>query len=679
MNTKDGNLQPDEYVITRIVNLIAQEDDFESIGAEMLRIMQKGFGADRCYVYRYTDSGSESCVPSFNWVSPEAEQKFAASPAASPEEFAAHREKLLERESLLLSARELGAGEGPQILSRLLCGIWLGNRIYGFIGMDFLRDEREFLQGRAAAMNNIANLYAIAFKQTHQSELLHDGASLARQIMDNLQLPILMVDLDYRIQALNPTKKVGVFQPLSELRKCHCYDTVCKFGAPPEFCSVKETLRTKLPARKEFTFGDKRLISTSQPILDRNGEMRYVLTVDLDITEVTRQKEALEEAMRQAEAANRVKSYFLATVSHELRTPLNAVIGFSELLQESDIDEQTSKDYLRSINFAGTALLNLINDVLDISNIEANQILITPTKIDFADLLEQVMKIFSLKAQQKNLTLKVDAAGMRNLVYLDSQRMRQIILNLIGNAIKFTNEGGITARASFTPGGNETGRLVLEISDTGIGISKENQDKIFEPFVHDSVIRGKHIYEGSGLGLTISRRLVEKMGGAIRLESEPGRGSTFIIEMDVRYDPAPLAPKRAPAEKLAWSDSLTGKPLRVLLVDDVTINLKVLAAMLKHLNTASVLAESAEEALEILREDRDFDIIMTDMWMPDCNGVEFAKRMADELGITNIPIALITADTEVSPEDRDMFDYILHKPITAEAVSKILRETWQKP
>lgn len=673
MNSKNDDQHLDEYVITRLVNLIAQEDDFESIGAEMLRLIGKNFKADYCYVYRYTDAHCIEAVHLFNWINPESDTKFINLPPPESDAFEPYRDELLMRQTVLLSERELSLTQS-EIRSRLICGIWIKNKLYGFIGADYLTDQQEFLSRRIGTMNNIANLFTVAFRQTHQAEELRDSVSLSRQIMDNLQLPILLIDLEYRVQAANPTKKIGVNQPMSEVRGSYCYNTICKCGSPPEFCSVQETLRTKMPSRKEFTFEDKRLISTSQPIFDRNGEMQYVLSVDIDITEVTRQKEALELAIKQAEAANRVKSYFLATVSHELRTPLNAVIGFSELLQESVIDEDTQKDYLRSINFAGTALLNLINDVLDISNIEANQILITPAKIDLADLLDQVAKIFTLKARQKNLTITVEASEVKHLVYVDSQRMRQIILNLIGNAIKFTNEGGITIKASFEPKTKERGTLFISVSDTGIGISPENQEKIFEPFVHDSVIRGKHIYEGSGLGLTISRRLLEKMGGSIQLESELGKGCTFKIEMDVQFDPAEQTQKNSPASKSKSNISTSGKTLRVLIVDDVSINLKVLAAMLKHLNVTSSLAESAEEALAILREDRNYDLIMTDMWMPNCNGVEMTKIIRKELKITDIPIALITADTEVSQKDQEIFEYILYKPITTESISAILPE-----
>ncbi len=674
MDTKKEDLNLSECVINRLVNLISQEDDFESIGAEMLRLIGKYFKADASYVYRYLDSSSNDFVQLFNWVNPESALKLTDDTAIRLNQFATYRKDLLAHKIICLSKDELNSEFKSKIASRLLCGIWLGERLFGFIGLDYLSSNDEFIKSLSSAIDNVAKLFVIAYKQTHQGDQLQDSVSLSRQIMDNLQVPILLVDLEYKVQAANPTKKIGVYQPLSELLGSYCYNTICKCGAPPEFCSVTETLRTKLPCRKEFSFADKRLISTSQPIFDRNGEMKYVLSADLDVTEVTRQKEELELAINQAEAANRLKSNFLATVSHELRTPLNAVIGFSELLQKNDVDEHTKKDYLQSINFAGTALLNLINDVLDISNIEANQILIAPTKTDLADLLDKITKIFALKARQKNLTLSVDSSEVKNFVYLDNQRMRQIMLNIIGNAIKFTEKGGITVKASFVPKDKEKGLLTIIITDTGIGISPENQEKIFEPFVHDSVIRGKHIYEGSGLGLTISRRLLDKMGGTIELESEAGKGCTFKIQMDVQYDAENQTAKQKTSVSKPENTLFSDKAIRVLLVDDVAINLKVLEATLKHLNVKSALANSADAGLVLLKEDSNYDLIMTDMWMPNCSGLEFANKIRNELKITKIPIALITADTEVSDEDKKVFDYILHKPITTESIANVLKE-----
>lgn len=177
----------------------------------------------------------------------------------------------------------------------------------------------------------------------------------------------------------------------------------------------------------------------------------------IDITDLVHQKEKLQKAMELAQAADRAKSFFLATVSHELRTPLNAVIGFSELLQNSSIRREEQQDYLKSINFAGTALLNLINDVLDLSRLEADQLNMVLARIDLAALIMETAAVFKLKALEKKLELKVDCGGIRTMLYLDNLRLRQVILNLLGNAIKFTEQGTISLYAAFEPVSGDTG------------------------------------------------------------------------------------------------------------------------------------------------------------------------------------------------------------------------------
>ena len=659
-----------ECTLSLLLELINRNDDYERIGDEMLRIVSESLGAARGFVFRYGDDYISPPLKIFEWLAP------AKLPPLMPEDFSGCLDALLEQRPVILKAGDLADGRQPDIQCRLLSGIWANDRLYGFVGIDYCSFDDNCSDSVVKILRNAAIMFALAFKQTHQHEQLLETASQSRQIMDNLPLPILLVDTDFRVRAANPTKKINVDLPLPKLLGTFCYETVCKFGAPPEFCAVQETLHTGQPSRKEFSFGGKRLISTSQPIFDRHGKMKSVLSVDIDITEVTRQKEALEAAMEQAQAANLAKSYFLATVSHELRTPLNAVIGFSEILQNGNVDAATQQEYLNAINFAGTSLLNLINDVLDLSNLEADKVLIDPVKSDVADLLQQVATVFTLKARQKGIRLEVDAAALCYPLYVDSLCLRQILLNLIGNAIKFTTEGGVTVRGAFAAEDDRQGLLRISVSDTGVGISSENQERIFEPFVHDSIIRGKRMYEGSGLGLTISRRLADKMGGSIRLESEPGKGSTFILEIRVKYDTSRDDRQDDAARKTATaaqSGTVTGER-HMLLVDDVPINLKVLEVMLTRLGIQCTSVESPEAAIELLRQGKCYDMILTDMWMPGMNGLEMARYIRQDLRITDVPILAITADTQVSTDERAAFDYILYKPITLESLTIMLND-----
>ena len=386
----------------------------------------------------------------------------------------------------------------------------------------------------------------------------------------------------------------------------------------------------------------------------------------MEITEINESKRKLQTAMEQALAADRAKSYFLATMSHELRTPLNAVIGFSELLQDGNVSREDQLDYLRSINCAGSALLNLVNDVLDLSKLE--QMNIAPVRTDLSGLAEEIVSVFQLKAKQKNIQLVSRLTGVRNPVYVDHLRIRQILLNLVGNAIKFTHEGGVTVAIEYRISGGDVGELSIQVADTGIGIAKESLKKIFEPFVQAESTRGNRVYEGSGLGLAISMRLVQRMGGTIEAVSEPGRGSTFTVKLKEIRCESREGERAVSGEQTA--SRLSPERQRGLLVDDVPMNLKVLQAMLRKLNIESVCAESGEKALEILRSDQDFNFILTDLWMPGMDGEQLtdAIRSFDRKFI----VIAVTADTEAKNSfAAEKFDEILPKPVTLEALTKM--------
>ncbi len=670
-----------ERIINQLLTRITLEENFELAVHEMLRIIGEHAGADRCCLFKFTDDTLTQASCDFEWIVEGIPSLMDSSPNIDMSHFGSWQETLLDHRSIILSdltqpppGLELPCSilRSFGLRSLLGSGIWIDNRLYGFLGVDFIREVKNFTDREAHMIDSLVNLFRLAFERSRQREQLLESVSLQRQIMDNISLPITIIDLDYKILAANPSAVRDAGVPLEELLGTRCCDTICRFGEPPEFCPVRETLLTRQPCRKEHDFKDMRQISTAQPIFDRNGNMPYILTLDIDITEMTRQKKELLAAMEQAQAADRAKSTFLATVSHELRTPLNAVIGFSELLQHEDVDPALGREYLRSINFAGTALLNLVNDVLDLSKLEADQMTIQPSENDVAELVREVAAVFKLKCIEKNLKLRVEVGEVRHRLYVDNLRLRQILLNLLGNAVKFTSSGMVSLEASFLPDGEETGMLQIRVSDTGIGISEEARRTIFDPFMQDNVTRGKRVYEGSGLGLAITKRLLDRMGGSIELDSKPGKGCVFTVRLGgVRYvreaekallpAPEPSAPA-APLEKR-----------RMLLVDDVPLNLKVLAAMLKRRGVECALAASAEEAVAILRSDRAFDAILTDMWMPGESGSELAQRIRGELGLSGLPIWAVTADTQVAPEDAALFDGILYKPLSADALDQLFQ------
>ncbi len=378
-------------------------------------------------------------------------------------------------------------------------------------------------------------------------------------------------------------------------------------------------------------------------------------------------------ALEQARAAEKAKSAFLASMSHEIRTPLNAVIGFAELLRDGTLPPDEQKDYVSCISSAGNTLLALINDVLDLSKLEAGQMVFTPAEVDFRALVSEVGAIFRAKCREKKLEFRQEIPETMPHILADRLRLRQLLFNLVGNAVKFTDRGSITVSASFVPEDGKSGTFSFHVKDTGIGISPDDQKKIFQMFVQAEAIRGTQAAKnGTGLGLAICRRMIEKMNGKIELESVPGKGSDFIVTL-------PGTPCCSPAESSSSSadpgqQPKSGKvpPCSVLLVDDVPMNLKVMSAMLKSLGISPLTAANAKEAEEIL-EKHPVDFLLTDLWMPGKNGAELANLLRHDPRFAKLRIAAVTADAESGDSfNMSMFDSILTKPVTVEKMRNFL-------
>jgi len=382
-------------------------------------------------------------------------------------------------------------------------------------------------------------------------------------------------------------------------------------------------------------------------------------------------QDQIMQALAQAQTADKAKSFFIASVSHEIRTPLNAVIGFAELLRKGNVAPGVQNDYLDAIAFSGNALLQLINDVLDLSKLEADQMKIIPEPTDFQALCADVLRVFAHRAGEQRNKLACDVQPMPTLE-VDVLRVRQVLFNLIGNAVKFTEAGTITLHARFTPDSAAEGTLSVSVRDTGVGISREDQEKLMKPFVQLSKMRGTNaVNNGTGLGLAISRQLVTKMGGEPWMQSEPGKGSVFGMTLrHVRYSTKPPA---AEAEAPVAASAAEFGAVSVLLVDDVTMNLKVLQAICAELKVGRVVtASSGAEALAVLAK-APVNLVMTDMWMPGMDGAELLGKIRENPRFASLPVVAVTADVEAKDNFRmGGFTGLLLKPVTIESMRKIL-------
>ena len=385
--------------------------------------------------------------------------------------------------------------------------------------------------------------------------------------------------------------------------------------------------------------------------------------------QLRKSNQEVEVARKAAEQANHAKSVFLATMSHEIRTPMNGVIGLSSLLAETPLTDQ-QRMYTQTISTCGETLLNVINDILDFSKIESGKMELEREDFDLRSCIEGTLDMFASKAADSGLELiyRIDKDVPMQIVG-DDLRLRQILTNLVSNAIKFTQQGevfvGVRLRKS-QPGG--VLELEFQVRDTGIGISPDRIERLFKPFSQvDSSTTRK--YGGTGLGLAICEKLVQLMKGQMRVESKPGFGSVFSFTLQTQRGSKILQPYL----HYNLSDQ---KDKRILVVDDNQTNQTILKDQLEHWGLKPSIAGSAEAALDILSKDASFDLVLTDMKMPGMDGVSLAQHI--RRSYPHIPIILLTSIGDEVNKNSDLFDSVLLKPIKQHILCKQILGSLQK-
>ena len=411
--------------------------------------------------------------------------------------------------------------------------------------------------------------------------------------------------------------------------------------------------------------------------LMHNGERIGTLYSLVDETEHFRYMSELEEQRGLADRANQAKSSFLANMSHEIRTPINAVIGMDEMILRESKEEQTRR-YASDIMSAGKTLLSLINDILDLSKIEEGKMEIIPVRYELSSLINDLINMVNERANNKGLRLEVDVDKyIPNSLYGDEVRIRQCVLNLLTNAVKYTEKGTVTLSVSFDKTDDEDIMLCITVTDTGIGIKEEDIDKLFSTFTRIEEKRNRSI-EGTGLGINITQQLLEMMESTLNVKSEYGKGSSFSFSVSqkvIRWDEIGELSRRFDDRQTHDYHELFHAPdARILVVDDTEVNLSVIENLLKKTKIKIDTALSGKEALE-LSDKIKYDAIFIDHMMPDMDGIETLSFIKKSGKNTLTPTVALTANAVSGAREMYLdagFDTYFSKPVDGEKLEKLL-------
>lgn len=575
------------------------------------------------------------------------------------------------------------------VISLILFPIFIKNKFHGFLGFDDTSEEKKWTEDEVNILQTLARNVASSIERIAGETAIYESEEKFRLLANNIPGAVYLSDNDEKFTKIylnDEIKKLTGYDKIEFLEKRIFYIDLIH---PDDYERVLGESREKLSKSEPFHFTYRILNKAGEIVwveefgdaVINNGKITYIEGIMLDITKRRMTEDAIK-GLEYAEAANKAKSEFLANMSHEIRTPLNGIIGFTDLLMKTKLEEVQEK-HMITVNQSAHSLLGIVNDILDFSKIEAGKLDLHVEKHKIEDILNQIIDLIHYESNQKKLQLDlVVAPEIPAYFWVDSIRLKQILINLLANAVKFTEKGFVKLDISLINGTNSNSKIRFAVLDTGIGILKENQKKIFKAFSQEDSSTTKK-FGGTGLGLTISNKLLGLMDSRLQLSSKLGVGSTFYFDLDLQTTNEPevetiLISDKEVVDHFAFQTDARLEALKVMLVEDNKINMLLLKTIIKNVLPKAVIHE-IPNGLEAVKEFENIlpDIIFMDIQMPIMNGYEATIEIRKlKLG-ASVPIIAITAGTGAEVNDKciaaGMNDYI-SKPI----IKRVIEDTLLK-
>ncbi|MBE0391860.1 PAS domain S-box protein [Flavobacterium sp. PL002] len=577
------------------------------------------------------------------------------------------------------------------VISLILFPIFVKNEFHGFLGFDDTDQERVWSEDEVNILQTLGRNIAAAIDRINTETAIYESEEKFRLLANNIPGTVYLSENNQRFTKIYLNDEI---EKLTGYRKNEFLEHKLNYIEiihPDDLLRVIAESTKQLSKLESFHFTYRIIKKTGEIVwveefgdaVIKDGEIVYIEGIMLDITKRKEADDAIQ-AREYAEAANKAKSEFLANMSHEIRTPLNGIIGFTDLLMKTELADIQQK-HMITVNQSAHSLLGIVNDILDFSKIEAGKLELHVEKFEVKELLEQIIDLILYESNQKNLKLELNiAVDIPKYFWTDTIRLKQILINLLANAVKFTNKGVIKLDLTLLEKiDKKHAQIRFAVIDSGIGILEENKSKIFKAFSQEDSSTTKK-FGGTGLGLTISNKLLGLMNSQLNLESKIGIGSTFYFDLNLKTsNKVPNTKKLIATQNPADIDALfenleTSNKLKIMLVEDNKINMLLLKTIIKNVMPEAAIFEVFNGSEAVVQFESILpDIIFMDIQMPIMNGFEATKAIRKLNNGAEIPIIAITASAELEIKEKcveaGMNDYI-SKPI----IKKIIEETIAK-